>query len=89
MSSMEDSEVWSDRALSSCSCSWLAIAALFCRIGKVSVSPVLRRSLLLFLVDRPGRALTCDRLDVHFCLLLAVLPHGFAELPNKARFRRF
>ena len=77
MSSMEDREALSDRALSSCSCSWLAAAtaALFCRGGKVSV---LRR----FLVDRPGRALTCDRRAVRFfCMLLAVLLRGLAELP--------
>ena len=88
MSSMEDSEAWSDRALSSWSCSWLAAAtaALFCRRGKVSGSPVLRQ----FLVDRPGGALTCDRLAVRFfCMLLAVLLHGLAELPSRARLRRF
>ena len=88
MSSMEDSEALSDRVLSSCSCSWLAAAtaALFCRRGKVSESPVLRR----ILVDRPGRALTCDRLAVRFfCMLLAVLLRGLAELPSRARLRRF
>ena len=90
MSSMEDSEAWSDRALSSCSWSWLVIAALFCRIGNVSVPPVLRRSTLFCLVDRPGRALTWDWLDVRFCfLLLAVLLRGLAELPSRVRFRRF
>ena len=90
ISSMEDSEAWSDRALSSCSCSWLATAALFCRMGNVSISPVLRRSTLFCLVDRPGRALTWDRLDVRFCrLLFPVLLRGLAELPSRARFRRF
>ena len=86
MSSMEDSEAWSDRALSSCSCSWLA---LFCRRGKVSVYPVLRWS-RLFLVDRPVQALTCNWLDIHFCcLLLAVLLRSLAALPSRAHLRQF
>ena len=91
MSSMEDSEAWSDRALSSCSCLWLAITALFCWGGKVSVSPVLHQSMIFFLVDQLGQALMCNRPDIHFCCLLlaVVLLRDLPELPSRARFRQF
>ena len=62
--------------LSFCFCSWLGIMALQ---GKVSVSLVLHRSTIIFLVDWPGQALMCDWPTVHFCcLLLAVFLHDLA-----------
>ena len=59
------------------------------RLAEVSVSPVVRGTTVVFLVDRPGRALPCERPEVRFCCcLLAALLLGLAELPGRARFRQ-